>query len=88
MKHDKRNTILFNIAGLTLIKLSFEDHGKVYKHIVDDVSKYGEIKGADREYFLTSYYEDQMAEHFGLNWVDLISVILTELNLVDKYTKK
>jgi hypothetical protein len=52
------------------------------------VSKYGEIKNADREYFLTEYYEDQMAEHFGLNWVNLISVILVELNLAGKYTKK
>ena len=52
------------------------------------MSKYGEIKNADREYFLTEYYEDQMAEHFGLNWVNLISVILVELNLAGKYTKK
>ena len=80
------HTVLFNIAGLTLIHLSVSDLKKVYNYIEETMNGDGLYgKNPEKEILLEAYYDQEMSDHLGLNWVDHISVILEELGLIDKY---
>jgi hypothetical protein len=79
------HTILFNIAGLTLIHLSNEDHRKVYSYIEETINGDGLYEGASKETILEAYHDLQMGEVYGLDWVNHISTILEEIGLIDKY---
>lgn len=82
-----KDTILFNVAGLTEIKLSVEDHDKVYSYIEEVMNGDGLYEGASRETILQAYHDLQMGDVYGLNWVDHISTILEEIGLIDRYKK-
>ena len=81
------HTILFNIAGLTSIQLSPEDHNKVYSYIEEVMNGDGLYEGASKETILEAYHDLQMGEVYGLDWVNHISTILEEIGLIEKYRK-
>jgi hypothetical protein len=82
-----KHTILFNLAGLTEIKLSVEDHDKVYSYIEEVMNGDGLYEGASKESILEAYYDQELSHIYGLNWVDHISTILEEIGLIDRYKK-
>jgi len=82
-----KHTILFNVAGLTEIKLSVEDHDKVYSYIEEVMNGDGLYEGASKESILEAYYDQELSHIYGLNWVDHISTILEEIGLIDRYKK-
>ena len=82
------HTILFNIAGLTLIKMTIEDLDEVYSVIEDTMNGDGLYEGANKETILEAYHDLQMGETYGLNWVDHISTIMQETGMIEKYIKR
>ena len=81
------HTALFNVAAYTLIGLSKDDHTKVYDYIECTINGDGLYEGASRETILQAYHAQELGEVYGLNWVDHISVILEELDLIQPYIK-
>jgi hypothetical protein len=81
------HTILFNIAAYTLIGLTPEDKHKVYAEIESTMNGDGLYEGASKETILQAYHDLQMGDVYGLNWVNHISTILEELNLIKPYIK-
>jgi hypothetical protein len=81
------HTILFNIAAYTLIGLTPEDKHKVYAEIESTMNGDGLYEGASKETILEAYHDLQMGDVYGLNWVNHISTILEELNLIKPYIK-
>jgi hypothetical protein len=81
------HTVLFNIAAYTLIGLTPEDKKKVYEHIEGVMNGDGLYEGASKETILQAYHDLQMGELYGLDWVNHISTILEELNLIKPYIK-
>lgn len=82
------HTILFNIAGLTLIKMSIEDLKEVYSVIECTMNGDGLYEDASKETILQAYYDQEMAELYGMNWVNLISNIMQETDMIQKYIKR
>jgi len=82
-----KHTIMFNVSGLTEIKLSVEDHDKVYSYIEEVMNGDGLYEGASKESILEAYYNQELSHIYGLNWVDHISTILEEIGLIDRYKK-
>lgn len=82
-----KHTILFNVAGINSIKLSEEDHNKVYSYIEEVMNGDGLYEGASKETILEAYHDLQMGEVYGLDWVNHISTILEEIGLIEKYRK-
>jgi hypothetical protein len=82
-----KHTILFNVAGLTNIQLSEEDHNKVYDYIEELINGDGLYEEASKETILEAYHDLQMGEIYGLDWVNHISTILEEIGLIQKYKK-
>ena len=78
---------MFNVSGLTEIKLSVEDHDKVYSYIEEVMNGDGLYEGASKESILEAYYNQELSHIYGLNWVDHISTILEEIGLIDRYKK-
>jgi hypothetical protein len=81
------HTILFNIAAYTMIGLTPEDKHRVYAEIESTINGDGLYEGASMETILEAYHDLQMGELYGLNWVNHISTILEELNLIKPYIK-
>jgi hypothetical protein len=81
------HTVLFNIAGLTLIKMTIEDLDEVYSVIEDTINGDGLYEDANKETILEAYYDQELAEVYGLNWVNLISGIMQETGMIEKYIK-
>jgi hypothetical protein len=81
------HTVLFNVAAYTLIGLSKEDHTKVYDYIECTINGDNLYDGATRETILQAYHDLQLGDVYGLDWVNHISTILEELNLIKPYIK-
>ena len=81
------HTILFNIASFTLIGLTKEHWKQVYSYIEDVMNGDGLYEGASRETILEAYYNQELSDTYGLNWVNHISTILEELNVIKPYIK-
>jgi hypothetical protein len=81
------HSVLFNIAAYTLIGLTPEDKHKVYDYIESTMNGDGLYEGATKETILQAYHDLQMGDVYGLNWVNHISTILEELNLIKPYIK-
>jgi hypothetical protein len=79
IKHENHHTILFNIAGLTAMGLSNETHKQVYSYIEEVMNGDGLYEGASKETILEAYYDLEMADTYGLTWVNLIGEILKEI---------
>jgi len=79
--------VLFNIAAYTLIGLTPEDKRKVYDYIESTMNGDGLYEGATKETILEAYHDLQMGDVYGLNWVDHISTILEELDIIKPYIK-
>jgi hypothetical protein len=82
------NTVLFNVAAYTLIGLSKEDHTKVYDYIECTINGDNLYDGATRETILQAYHDLEMGDVYGYDWVDHITHILEELDLVKPYIKR
>ncbi len=82
------HTVLFNIAGLTLIKMTIEDLDEVYSVIECTMNGDGLYEDANKETILEAYYDQELAEVYGLNWVNLISGIMQETGMIEKYIKR
>lgn len=87
MTQTPHHTVLFNIAGLTLIKMNIEDLDEVYSVIEDTMNGDGLYEGASKETILEAYHSLQMGELYGLNWVNHISTIMQETGMIEKYIK-
>ena len=85
MTQTPHHTVLFNIAGITMIHLSVEDHNSVYSFIEETMNGDGLYEGATKETILQAYYDMECADTFGLDWVNLISDILEQIGLMGKY---
>ncbi|MFN9959471.1 MAG: hypothetical protein ACK55I_40800, partial [bacterium] len=81
------HSVLFNIAAYTLIGLTPEDKHKVYDHIECTMNGDGLYEGASKETILEAYHDLQMGDVYGLNWVNHISSILEELDMIKPYIK-
>jgi hypothetical protein len=81
------HTILFNVAAYTMIGLTPEDKKKVYEHIECVMNGDGLYDGATKETILEAYHDLQMGDVYGLNWVNHISSILEELDMIKPYIK-
>ena len=81
------NSVLFNVAAFTLIGLSKEDYNKVYDHIESTMNGDGLYEGASKETILQAYHDLEMGDVYGLDWVDHITHILEELDLIKPYIK-
>ena len=79
-KEIPHHSILFNIAAHTVLKLTAKDTKKIYEYIESTVNGDGLYEGASKETILEAYYNLQMSEAHGLNWIDHIQEILKELN--------
>lgn len=79
--------ILFNIASRTRIGLTSEDERKVYDHIESTMNGDGLYEGASKETILQAYHDLEMGDVYGLDWVDHITHILEELDLIKPYIK-
>lgn len=82
------HSVLFNIAAYTLIGLTPEDKHKVYEEIESTMNGDGLYEGASKETILQAYYDQEMSDVYGLNWVDHISTILEENGMIQKYIKR
>ena len=82
------HSVLFNIAAYTLIGLTPEDKHKVYDYIESTMNGDGLYEGATKETILQAYHDLQMGDVYGLNWVDHISTILEELDIIKPYIKR
>jgi len=82
-----RNTVLFNIASRTLIGLTPEDERKVYAQIESAMNGDGLYEGASKETILQAYHDLEMGDAYGLDWVDHITHILEELDIIKPYIK-
>ena len=82
------HTVLFNIAGLTLIKMTIEDLKEVYSVIEYTMNGDGLYEDASKETILQAYYDQEMAQLYGMNWVNLISDIMQETGMIQKYIKR
>jgi hypothetical protein len=82
------HSVLFNIAAYTLIGLTPEDKHKVYAEIESTMNGDGLYEGASKETILQGYHDLQMGDVYGLNWVDHITHILEELDIVKPYIKR
>jgi hypothetical protein len=81
------HSVLFNIAAYTLIGLTPEDKHKVYDYIESTMNGDGLYEGASKETILQAYHDLQMGDVYGLNWVNHISTILEELDMIKPYIK-
>jgi len=81
------NIVLFNIASRTLIGLTPEDENRVYAEIESTMNGDGLYEGASKETILQAYHDLEMGDVYGLNWVDHITHILEELDIVKPYIK-
>lgn len=81
------NIVLFNIASRTLIGLTPEDERKVYAQIESTMNGDGLYEGATKETILQAYHDLQMGDAYGLDWVNHISTILEELDIIKPYIK-
>ena len=81
------NIVLFNIASRTLIGLTPEDEKKVYAQIESTMNGDGLYEGATKETILQAYYDLEMSDVYGLNWVDHITHILHDLGIIERYIK-
>ncbi len=81
------HSVLFNIAAYTLIGLTPEDKAKVYDYIECSMNGDGLYEGATKETILEAYSDQQMSSVYGLDWVDHITSILEELDIVKPYIK-
>jgi hypothetical protein len=82
------HTVLFNIAGLTMIKMTIEDLNEVYSVIEDTMNGDGLYEEANKETILEAYHSLEMADLYGMNWVNLISNIMQETGMIEKYIKR
>ena len=82
------HTVLFNVAAYTMIGLTPEDKHKVYDHIECVINGDGLYEGASKETILQAYHDLQMGDVYGLNWVNHISTILEELDMIEPYIKR
>jgi len=83
-----RNIILFHTASRTLIGLTPEDERKVYAEIECTINGDGLYEGASKETILQAYHDLEMGDVYGLDWVDHITHILEELDIVKPYIKR
>jgi len=81
------HTTLFNVASFTLIGLTKEDQDKVYDYIETTMNGDGLYEGASKETILQAYYDQEVSDAYGLDWVNHISTILEELDLIKPYIK-
>jgi hypothetical protein len=71
------HTVLFNVAGITMLHLSNHELKQIYAIIEDTMNGDGLYEGADKETILEAY--DQQENPFGqLTWIDLIKMIMVE----------
>jgi hypothetical protein len=82
------NIILFHTASRTLIGLTPEDERKVYAEIESTMNGDGLYEGASKETILQAYHDLEMGDVYGYNWVDHITHILEELDLIKPYIKR
>lgn len=82
------HTVLFNIAGLTMIKMTIEDLDEVYSFIECTMNGDGLYEDASKETILQAYYDQEMSSVYGLNWVNHISSIMEETGMINKYIKR
>lgn len=68
-----------------MLKLTPEDHRKVYSYIEDTMNGDGLYEGASKETILQAYYDMNLCDHYGMDWVDLIRAIAYDLELHLKY---
>ncbi len=83
-----RNIILFHTASRTLIGLTPEDERKVYAEIECTINGDGLYEGASKETILQAYHDLEMGDVYGYDWVDHITHILEELDIVKPYIKR
>jgi hypothetical protein len=82
------HSVLFNIAAYTSIGLTPEDKHKVYDYIECTMNGDGLYEGASKETILQAYHDLQMGDVYGLDWINHISTILEELDLIAPYIKR
>jgi hypothetical protein len=88
LQQTPHHSVLFNVAAYTSIGLTPEDKHQVYAYIEDIMNGDGLYEGASKEIILEAYHNLQMGDVYGLDWVDHISTILEELNIIEPYIKR
>lgn len=82
------HTVLFNIAGLTMLQLTPEDHKQVYSYIEDTINGDGLYEGASKETILQAYYDMNLCDQYDKTWADVIQALIYELGLQAKYLNR
>ena len=78
MIQQPHNTVLFNIAAYTIMKLSVAEGKRIYSYIEEIMNGDGLYEGASKETILEAYHNQH--NPFGnLTWADLIAELQTEL---------
>lgn len=71
------HTVLFNVAGITMLHLTKHELDQVYDIIECTMNGDGLYEGYDKEDILAGYYHQE--NPFGhMTWIDLIKMILSE----------
>jgi hypothetical protein len=47
----------------------------------------GLYEGASKETILQAYHDQELGDSYGLNWVDHITHILHDLEIIERYVK-
>ena len=81
------NAVLFNIASRTLIGLTPEDENRVYAQIESTMNGDGLYEGASKETILQAYHDLELGDFYGFDWVDHITHILHDLEIIERYVK-
>lgn len=71
-----------------MIKMTIEDLNEVYSVIEDTMNGDGLYEEANKETILEAYHSLEMADLYGMNWVNLISNIMQETGMIEKYIKR
>ena len=79
MIQQPHNTVLFNIAAYTVMKLSVAEGKRIYSYIEEIMNGDGLYEGASKETILEAYY-NQHSPNGVWTWADLIAELQTELD--------
>jgi hypothetical protein len=74
MIQQPHNTVLFNIAAYTVMKLSVAEGKRIYSYIEEIMNGDGLYEGASKETILEAYY-NQHSPSGVWTWVDLIAEV-------------
>ena len=64
------------------------DLNEVYSYIECTINGDGLYEDANKETILEAYYVQELAEVYRMNWVNLISNIMQESGMIEKYIKR